>query len=291
MPGFVLPPHAVPAILLSTLAAFSLILGAALPTLRSNIFEHRLTLLIGFSAGLMLATALFELVPEALERSPHYATWGVGFGFLMLYIAERITHFHACRHRQCDVEHGPDAELAAPQSQPMVVLPVIGQPAQPHSHAHLHAHTDRMAMVGMSIHNFADGLTAAAAFALSPSIGFVVVFAIVVHQMAAGLSLGAILLRMGRRHKPMLIATAIVASFIVWGAIFYLLILPPGMSMDAKKQLQGIILGVAGGSFLYVAACDLLPEAHLDDEGWGITATTVFGFFFAIGTKLLFSGH
>jgi zinc and cadmium transporter len=286
MPAFSLPSHALPAILLSALAAFSLILGAALPTFRSSIFEHRLTMLIGFSAGLMLATALFELVPQALERSPHYATWGVGVGFMVLYIAERITHFHACRHRQCDVEHGPDAkhDLAVTHPEPIAVLPVINQPPQPHSHAHLHAHTDRMAMVGMSIHNFADGLTAAAAFALAPSVGFVVVFAIVVHQMAAGLSLGAILLRMGRRHKPMLIATAIVASFIVWGAVFYLLVVPVGV------QVQGVILGVAGGSFLYVAACDLLPEAHLDDEGWGITATTVLGFFFAVGTKLLFGG-
>jgi len=142
-----------------------------------------------------------------------------------------------------------------------------------------------MALVGMGIHNFADGLTMAAAFAVSQTVGVVVVAAIVLHQMAAGLSLSAIMLRLGRSHRRVLIATTIVASFIVAGALFYFWVVPVG------ETAQGFILGIAAGSFLYVAACDLLPEAHAADEGWSTTAMTIVGYGFALLIKQLVEPH
>jgi hypothetical protein len=106
-------PAVLPSTLLALFAAASLVFGSALPTLpalRTRFFADRLSLLIGFSAGLMLAMALHELIPEALEKNPQQAMWGVGAGFLTLYIAERLTHFHACRHRECDVEDDAEAQ-------------------------------------------------------------------------------------------------------------------------------------------------------------------------------------
>ena len=96
------------------------------------------------------------------------------------------------------------------------------------------------------------------------------------HQSAAGLSLGAIMLRLGRSSSRILASTAAVASFIVWGALFFHFAVP----VEAKAR--GFILGLASGSFLYVAACDLLPTAHAEDEGWTITATTLLGYGFAV---------
>ena len=305
--------------LLALIAAGSLVFGAALPSwpwLKSRLFEDRLSLLIGFSAGLMLATAFLELLPEAAAASPDQWMWGAAAGFLILYMAERLTHFHACRHRHCDVaeddpathdhhhahhthEHHHDhaehhhhdgAQNGLPGGTGGGTQLKIAnlQVTAPHSpltshHTHSHArHADSMAMVGMSIHNFADGLTTAAAFAVSHTVGIVVVLAIVMHQMAAGLSLGAIMLRMGRSHRTVLLATSVVASFIVWGALFYHYVVP------LREATQGTILGLAGGSFLYVAACDLLPEAHAEDEGWTVMATTFAGCVFALAVKLLF---
>ena len=84
-----------PSILLALFAGGALVLGSALPNaplLRKHLFYHRLSLLIGFSAGLMLATALHDLLPEALENNHDYAMWGAAVGFLTLYFAERMTH-------------------------------------------------------------------------------------------------------------------------------------------------------------------------------------------------------
>lgn len=292
-------PALLPSTMLALLAAVALILGAALPNaplLRKHLFYHRLSLLIGFSAGLMLATALHDLLPEALEANHDYAMWGAGVGFLVLYFAERMTHFHACRHRECEIEPDEDAahedhthdhthhdcdhaheHHAAQRSTPVV--------AHAPSHAHSHGHADTMALVGMGIHNFADGLTMAAAFAVSKSLGLVVILAIVLHQMAAGVSVGSIMLRAGRSHRRTILSTAAIAAFILLGALFYHFVVPVG------ESTQGIILGLAGGSFLYVAACDLLPEAHTDDEGWSITAATICGYAFAMGVKLFLAPH
>jgi zinc transporter ZupT len=290
-------------------AAASLVFGSALPTLpafRTRFFADRLSLLIGFSAGLMLATALHELIPEALESNPQYAMWGVGFGFLTLYAAERLTHFHACRHRECDVDDTAEDELvqlaggAAStghlhlHSERSHARDHAAHDHAAHSHAahghhthghHPHGHADTMALIGMSIHNLADGLTTAAAFTVSRTVGVVVVVAIVLHQMAAGLSLGAIMMRMGRNRKRIWIATTTTASFILWGALLYHFVVP------VSENVTGIVLGIAAGSFLYVAACDLLPEAHAQDEGWSVMATTLCGYIFALLVTVFFGGH
>lgn len=280
-------PNFLPSTLLALFAAGALVLGAALPNaplLRGHLFYHRLSLLIGFSAGLMLATALHDLLPEAFEANLKYGMWGAGAGFLILYFAERMTHFHACRHRECEVT---DPIQSGPGSiDPSTFIPLEPKGEGLHSHGrHQHGHADTMALVGMGIHNFADGLTTAAAFSVSQAVGVVVIVAIVLHQMAAGVSIGAIMLRVGRSQKRTLLSTTFIAAFILLGALFYHFIVP------VNQHTQGVILGLAGGSFLYVAACDLLPEAHADDEGWSITAATICGYAFAIIIKLFLAPH
>lgn len=233
----------------------------------------------------MLATALHDLLPEAVEAGGSRAMLGAGAGFLALYLAERLTHFHACRHRNCEVDEDQDRGHDHAHGEHETRTPhqhhASGNiPPTPGVHPH-HGHADTMALVGMGIHNFADGLTTAAAFSVSSVVGLVVILAIVLHQMAAGVSLGAIMLRAGRAHRRILFSTAFIASFIVWGALFYHFVVPVNVST------QGFILGLAGGSFLYVAACDLLPEAHAEDEGWSITAATLVGYLFAFGAQSL----
>lgn len=281
-----------PSILLALFAGGALVLGSALPNaplLRKHLFYHRLSLLIGFSAGLMLATALHDLLPEALENNHDYAMWGAAVGFLTLYFAERMTHFHACRHRECEIEPdngAPPLKLETDCGHDHSHAHAHPHPHPPaHSHQAPHGHADTMALVGMGIHNFADGLTIAAAFSVSKAVGLVVILAIFLHQMAAGVSVGAIMLRARRTHKRTLLSTTFIAAFILLGTLVYHCVVP------VNSGTQGIILGLAGGSFLYVAACDLLPEAHADDEGWSITAATLFGYAFAMVVKLFLAPH
>lgn len=258
-------------LLLAVLAAGALVLGAALPTalsLRMHSFQRRLSLLIGFSAGLMLATALHELIPQAIEHNAAHAMTGVAIGFLVLYTAERVTHFHACRHRDCDVEDEVEDHHHHDHD----------------GHEHIR-HFDTMAMVGLSVHNIADGLSLAAAFSVSKVVGLIVVLAIILHQTAVGVSLGAIMLKAKRNHRRIVLTAAGVASFIVLGVVFYHLVVP------VSEASRGVVLGLAAGSFLYVAACDLLPHAHDEDEGWSVTASTLVGYAFVLIVGIIAGGH
>ena len=138
-----------PSTILAFIAAGSLVFGSAIPTLpllRTRLFARHLSLLIGFSAGLMLATALHELMPAALRSNPNYAMWGASLGFMSLYIAERWTHFHACRHLRCDVE-----EEVGETADALHHAEHNHAHAHSHTHAHLHphphGHADTMALV------------------------------------------------------------------------------------------------------------------------------------------------
>src|SRR4028119_1879430 len=108
-----------PSTSMALFAAMSLVFGSVVPILpwmKARVSSKKLSLLIGFSAGLMLATALHNLIPEAMEMNHDRAIWGFGFGFLTLYVVERLTHFHACRHLECDVsqdEEHDDAQQCA----------------------------------------------------------------------------------------------------------------------------------------------------------------------------------
>lgn len=255
------------ALLLSVIAALALLGGAHLPgwhRWRDQLSDHRLALLIGFSAGLMLATALHDLIPEALAANRALAMGAAGAGFLILYAAERITHFHACRHRVC-----------AP-----------GEGLVPQTHHHGHDHVDTMALIGMSIHNLGDGLSLGVAFAVpSRVVALTVVLAILLHQSAAGISLGAIMMKARRQRPRIFWSTAVSASCIVWGTLLYTLVfstIARGGNALTTQHAQGMLLGLAGGTFLYVAACDLLPVAHAEDEGVAITGMTLAGYLFAV---------
>ena len=256
-------PEALSPVLFSLLAAASLVFGSSLPSvapLRERLTAHRLAMLIGFSAGLMLATAIHELLPEAIEKGrTQVALTGVGVGFLVLYTVERLTHFHACRHRACDV-HDDD-----------------------HVHGHVHTHVSTTLM-GIGLHNFIDGLITAAAFAVSHVAGGLVLGTIVMHQVAVGFSIGALLLRAGRTPRQVGQATAVTGSFILWGALSYAI-------LPVSEIVAGFLLGVAGGSFLYIGACDLLPEAHEKDEGVFVMSATLVGYGLAFLMTYLFAHH
>jgi zinc transporter ZupT len=225
-----------------------------------------MAILIGFSAGMMLATAFFELLPEALEKANSQAFAGVGVGFMMLYIVERITHFHACRNRGESLGH--HSCDAAEETEELLE-------GVDHALGHVHTHATTT-LLGVGLHNFIDGLITAAAFSASHVAGVLVIGALILHQVPVGISLGALLLRVGTPRRQVAISTAIIGSFIVWGALLYAF-------LPVTKLMGGFLLGVAGGSFLYIGACDLLPEAHHKDEGLIITAATVLGFTFAYG--------
>ena len=147
------------AILLALLAAFFTIAGGALPLSRRGMSDRGLSLLVAFSAGIMLSAAINSMLPQSYELAGNTAVLGVSAGFILLYLAERVTLVHACR------EHGR------------------------------HIHTlSIFAVAGIGFHMLLDGFAIAVSGEAEASLGAVVALAVLAHRFPSGISFAGIML-------------------------------------------------------------------------------------------------
>src|SRR6185369_10065627 len=104
------------ALALSVLTFFSTALGGLFALRRRN----QLYLVMGFSAGVLVAAALLDLLPEALEFAHQLSTWSdktvffaAALGFLSYYSLDFFVHFGAAGHEHRHAEHGHDHDHRA----------------------------------------------------------------------------------------------------------------------------------------------------------------------------------
>jgi zinc transporter, ZIP family len=225
-------------------------LGAFVMTLVGGWTAQRVTdrrhLVLGLAGGLMLGVVGLDLLPEALEAAGG-PVFGVPAalllfvaGFLAAHLVERLL---AGRH----AGHGADEH--ADGRVPQVGLTAAG------------------AMVG---HSAMDGVAIGAAFQVGGGMGVAVALAVVAHDFADGFNTYTLTSLYGnarRKALAMLFADAVAP---VAGAASTLLFTIP-------EQLLGGYLGFFGGALLYLAAAEILPEAHHDHPARSTLLCTVAG--------------
>lgn len=195
-------------------------------------------LLVSFAAGVLLATAFLNTLPEALEGLEHthalkYAMIGVIGSFLMERCLLWYHHHHEDSH---DIN-------------PTSILVVFGD----------------------GIHNFVDGLAIAAAFIVDPILGITTTMAIAAHEIPQELADYSILRHCGlSRIKALLWNFASGLTAVLGGLIGYYL-------FQESFELVYVALAITAGIFIYVSAADLIPELHHSAArtGW-IKQTGVF---------------
>ncbi|GGV51709.1 hypothetical protein GCM10010277_47710 [Streptomyces longisporoflavus] len=225
-------------------------LGAFVMTLVGGWTAQRVTdrrhLVLGLAGGLMLGVVGLDLLPEALEAAGG-PVFGVPAalllfvaGFLAAHLVERLL---AGRH----AGHGADEHAGG--RVPQVGLTAAG------------------AMVG---HSAMDGVAIGAAFQVGGGMGVAVALAVVAHDFADGFNTYTLTSLYGnarRKALAMLFADAVAP---VAGAASTLLFTIP-------EQLLGGYLGFFGGALLYLAAAEILPEAHHDHPARSTLLCTVAG--------------
>lgn len=222
-------------------------LGAFLMTLAGGWVAQRVSdrrhLVLGLAGGLMLGVVGLDLLPEAVE-----AAGGLVFGvpaalllfvggFLVAHLVERLLAVRQAAHG------------AAEERVPQVGL------------------TAAAAMVG---HSLMDGVALGAAFQVGGGMGAAVALAVITHDFADGFNTYTITSLYGnarRRALTMLFADA--AAPVVGAATTLLFTLP--------EELLGCYLGFFGGALLYLAAAEILPEAHHDHPARSTLLCTVAG--------------
>ncbi|MFJ4712549.1 ZIP family metal transporter [Streptomyces sp. NPDC088785] len=225
-------------------------LGAFLMTLIGGWTAQRVTdrrhLVLGLAGGLMLGVVGLDLLPEALE-----AAGGPVFGVpaaLLLFVAGFLgAHVleHLLAQRQAahgGAEHGDGR------------VPEVGL-------------TAASAMVG---HSLMDGMAIGAAIQVGGGMGLAVALAVIAHDFADGFNTYTLTRLYGNaRRKALTMLFADAAAPVVGAASTLLFTIP--------EQLLGGYLGFFGGVLLYLAAAEILPEAHHDHPARSTLAATVAG--------------
>jgi zinc transporter ZupT len=200
---------------------------------------HSLPTVIALTGGIVVAVALFDVLPEAIDSvgDPTRVMALAGAGFLAFFLIERLLVLH---HRD-----DPDQARA-------------------------HRRVGTAAAVGLSVHTFIDGLGIGLAFNLDTTTGVLVFVAVAAHAFADGLNLVSFVLSQSGDRVAAMRWLRIDALAPLVGAIV-------GASLSVSESFLGHALAIYGGFFLYLGATDLLPEAHAH-ASWARVGLTLAGF-------------
>jgi zinc and cadmium transporter len=210
----------------------SVLIAAALSlTALARIVRH----LVSLSAGLLLATAVLHLIPEAFESGVdlHALAWTLLIGLVGFFLLEKMEVLRHSHHHEGDGHghhHGHDREEAGPGG--------------------------TLILVGDSIHNFGDGVMIAAAFMVDVRLGWLTTLAIAAHEIPQEIGDFIILLNAGYTRVRALVYNVLSGLAAVVGGIagYFLL--------AESRELLPYVLMLATASFVYVALADLVPDLH-----------------------------
>ena len=201
--------------------------AGALPVLFARkVSDRSLDVMLGFSAGVMLAATSFSLIIPAIDLSgPWVVVFGIILGAFVLHLIDRfVPHFHPALGAE-----GPPSKLSKVW----------------------------LFVVAITIHNFPEGLAVGVSFGIGDiASGFVIATAIGLQNMPEGLAVALPLLREGySRRKSLWYATltglveplgGLLGAALV--SIFHP-ILPWGLSF-------------AAGAMLFIVSDEIIPESH-----------------------------
>jgi zinc and cadmium transporter len=109
-----------------------------------------------------------------------------------------------------------------------------------------------MNLIGDSIHNFMDGLIIAASYLTSVPLGITTTLAVTLHEIPQEIGDFGVLVYGKYSKKRALFLNFITALTAVAGGLIGYFI--------GSTTLLGILLPIAAGGFIYIAATDLMPE-------------------------------
>ncbi len=189
--------------------------------------------LVSLSTGLLLGTALLNVLPEAFESgaepAPLFATLLAGLMFF--FLLEKAAIYRHSHHHEGDG----------------------------HDHHH-HFDTEQAGragvsvLVGDSVHNFCDGVLIAAAFIADWKLGVATAVAIIAHEIPQEVGDTIVLLNAGFSRRRALAYNALSGmAAVVGGVLGYFVVTP-------FAWLTPYLLVVAASSFVYVSVADLIPQ-------------------------------
>ncbi len=186
--------------------------------------DNSLRLLVSFAAGALLAAAFLDLLPEAAhEYNIEQVLIYTLLGILIFFLAEKFLLWHHHSHNHCTTE----------------------------SH-----HSGKLIIWGDVLHNFIDGPIIAIAFLTDFKLGIITTIAIMLHEIPQEIGDFAVMLQAGISRAKVLFYNILSSLATVVGAMLALFF------SGFISQVSPLLLGLASGAFIYIAAADLIPNIH-----------------------------
>lgn len=210
-------------------------------------FRDKLHLILGFSAGAVIAVAFFDLIPEAFElsegvREAESVALFIAIGFFVYLLIDRVLFFRSTQH-----VHETDM----------------------HAHVQTHGH-GALGAGGIVAHSFFDGLAIGLAFQVSVAVGALVATAVLIHKFSDGITTVGIVLKGNGERKRALQWLSVVSLAPVLGIAVASAIAIPESSL-------GAMLAFFAGFFIYIGASELIPESHHSHPKLFTTIMTFLG--------------
>src|SRR5271156_110032 len=208
-------------LLLGLTAAAANVLGGAI-IVQKNWDRSYLRYFVALGAGFMLATAIVEVFPAALELSGKSAAFLVLVGYLIIHFFEHTVtpHFH------------------------------FGE--ETHKDKFVHAHKGYSILLGLTIHTFFDGIAITAGFLVSNWLGWIIFLAIFLHKIPEGFTVASVMLASGQSRRAALVSAVVLAGGTVLGVLV----------INLLPRWVQVGLPLSAGVAIYVAATDLVPEVN-----------------------------
>lgn len=198
--------------------------GVVALSLRERLLDRVLFFLVSFSAGAILGTAYFNLLPEALELVEASIVFPyLALGFVSFFFLERsIYWYHG---------HGHPHDKAAGSVKRYVYLNLIGD----------------------GIHNLIDGMVITTTFLLSVPLGVAATIAVIFHELPQEIGDFGILIFGGFSRRRALFFNFLSALTAFGGLILAFVLIE-------IEGFTGLLVSLSAGGFIYLGASELLPE-------------------------------
>ncbi|MCW4034405.1 MAG: ZIP family metal transporter [Candidatus Bathyarchaeota archaeon] len=201
--------------------------AGALPVLFTrHVSDRLLDVMLGFSAGVMLAATSFSLIVPAIELGGALvAVLGLVLGAFVLHLIDRfIPHFH----------------------------PIIGAEGPPSKMAKVW-----LFVIAITIHNFPEGLAVGVSFGSGDAAaGFVIALAIALQNMPEGLAVALPLIREKYSRKKAIGYATLTGLVEPVGGLL-------GVALVSVAQpILPWGLAFAAGAMLFVVSDEMIPESH-----------------------------
>ena len=253
----------------TTVVSVFALIGIFTIGMKEKILKKVLLFLVALSAGAMIGGAFLHLLPEAIhevtaeveldldhdleeiaaiaeldnvEEELHEEAHGHGnkgvisifiyllIGFSIFFLVEKVLHWHHC-HKPHHHKNNKKVESFA-----------------------------IMNLVGDGIHNFIDGLIIAVAFLADTGLGITTTIAVGLHEIPQEISDFGVLIYGGYSKAKALLLNLVTAAMAILGGVL-------GFFLSGYiESALSILLPIAAGGFIYIAASDLIPELKKEED-------------------------